>query len=99
MTCPCPKHPFGCYGHPIKCGCMAERVAKDETLELINTLRMDEGNSVTLMCDNPDFNGQPNCAIECCGYWTGWNERRFTGETVLEALRSAAAARREALKS
>lgn len=21
MTCPCPQHPFGCYGHPETCGC------------------------------------------------------------------------------
>jgi hypothetical protein len=19
--CPCPQHPFGCYGHPDSCGC------------------------------------------------------------------------------
>lgn len=63
-----------------------------ETLALIDALRHDEGHSVTLVNDNADFNGLPNCAIEVVGDWTGWEWRRFTGETVLEALRNAKAA-------
>lgn len=62
-----------------------------EALSLINVLRGPEGHAVTLLCDNPDFNGQPNCAIEVTGDWTGWAPRRFTGDTVLLALRAAAA--------
>lgn len=65
----------------------------------INTLREEEGNSVTLMNDNPDFNGQPNCAIECEGDWTGWVQRRFTGETIADCLRAAVEAKWEASRA
>jgi len=71
---------------------MTTTEAMVEAWSLIETLRAPEGHSVTLMCDNPDFNGQPNCAIEVCGDWTNWHPKRFTGETVLDALRSARAA-------
>lgn len=60
-----------------------------KVLNLIDKLREPEGHSVTLFCDNPDFNGQPNCAIEVCGDWTGWEDKRFPGDTVLEALEKA----------
>lgn len=62
---------------------------KIEAWDLVERLRAAEGHSVTLICDNPEFNGQPNNAIECCGDWTKWREKRFTGDTILEALRSA----------
>jgi hypothetical protein len=29
--CPCPRHPFCCYGHPHDCGCRARVVAQYET--------------------------------------------------------------------
>jgi hypothetical protein len=57
--------------------------------DLIEQLREPEGHSVTLVCDNPDFNGQPNAKVLVCGDWTGWEERTFTGETVLAALKAA----------
>jgi hypothetical protein len=57
--------------------------------ELIEKLRASEGHTVTLMCDNPDFNGQPNCAVECAGDWTRWETMRFTGDTILQALEMA----------
>lgn len=62
---------------------------KIKAWNLIERLRTAEGNSVTLICDNPDFNGQPNCAIDVCGDWTAWLDRRFTGDTILEALQAA----------
>ena len=65
----------------------------------INTLREEEGNTVTLMNDNFDFNGQPNCAIECEGGWTGWVQRRFTGETIADCLRAAVEAKWEASRA
>ena len=64
-----------------------------EVLVAINKLRAEEGNSVSIMCDNPDFNGQPNNAVECCGDWTDWDDRRFTGDTLLAALQAAVAAK------
>lgn len=60
-----------------------------EIVRLINVLRADEGDSVTILCDNPDFNGQPNCAIICNGDWTDWVDRRFAADTVLDALSMA----------
>lgn len=66
---------------------------KIKAWNLVESLRALEGDTVTLICDNPDFNGQPNNAVECCGDWTGWDERRFTGGNILEALQAARAAR------
>lgn len=66
----------------------------EEIVRLINVLRADEGDSVNILCDNPDFNGQPNCAIECCGDWTGWLHKRFAADTLLDALSMAVTERR-----
>jgi hypothetical protein len=55
----------------------------------LSRLREGEGSSVTLLCDNPDFNGQPSNAIEVCGEWTNWEDRRFTGDTLHAAVLSA----------
>lgn len=66
---------------------------KIKAWNLVEAMRAPEGHSITLVCDNPDFNGQPNNAVDCCGEWTGWDERRFTGETILEALEAAYEAR------
>ena len=55
----------------------------------LSRLREGEGSSVTLLCDNPDFNGQPNNAIEVCGEWTNWEDRRFTGDTLHAAVLNA----------
>lgn len=56
---------------------------------IINKLRAGEGSSVEVLCDNPDFNGQPNNAVVCNGGWTDWQNVRFTGETVGAALGAA----------
>lgn len=60
-----------------------------EIVRLIDVLRADEGDSVMICCDNPDFNGQPNCAIICNGDWTGWVDRRFAADTLLDTLSMA----------
>lgn len=64
-----------------------------ETVNLIEVLRAAEGDSVTILCDNPDFNGQANCAVECNGAWTGFQDRRFSGDTIMDCLRGASVAR------
>ncbi len=56
---------------------------------LVEALREAEGNTVTLVCDNPDFNGQPNCLVECCGDWTNYETHRFPGDTMMDALKAA----------
>lgn len=68
---------------------IAEHGAAIETWALIEELRAPEGAEVSIACDNPDFNGQPNSVVEIIDDWTGWKPRRFGGENVLEALRAA----------
>jgi hypothetical protein len=46
---------------------------------LIEALRAEEGHTVTLICDNPDFNLGADSAVEVCGDYTGgwrWASRR-----------------------
>lgn len=63
-----------------------------EIWQIIEALTKGEGNAVTTICANPDFNGQPNHAIDCCGDWTGWQERRFAHDDRAECFRMALAA-------
>jgi len=56
---------------------------------LIDDLRAEEGSSVTIHCDNLEFNGMPNCAIYVCAEWTKWEGQRFEGDTVVKALQAA----------
>ncbi len=65
-----------------------------EAWRYVELLRADEGNSVEIVCDNPDFDGQPNSKVNCIGDWTGWVEQPFTGDSVLQALQAAMAANR-----
>lgn len=69
---------------------------KIECLRLIDELRADEGNSVSILCPNPDFNGQPDHAVEVSAFWhdnlDSWQTRRFSGDTLLDCLRKARAA-------
>lgn len=60
-----------------------------ECMRLIHALMAEEGDEVLILCDNPDFNGLPNNAVECCGTWTNWADKRFTGESLLDALSAA----------
>jgi hypothetical protein len=64
-----------------------------QMIDDIERLRAGEGNAVTIICDNPDFNGLPNSEVECSGDWTNWTYKEFTGDTLAEALRNAALAR------
>lgn len=70
--------------------------SRDEALvfvNIINILRSDEGNCVTFVCDNPDFNGMPNSQVVVNGAWTDWQDRTFTGATPFEALGAALSAK------
>ncbi len=60
---------------------------------LINILRSGEGDSVAILCDNPDFNGQPDRVVVVNASWTGWQDERFGADTLLGALRNAASAK------
>lgn len=65
----------------------------------INYLRADEGDTVSLLCDNPDFSGQPSNAVECNGGWTDWTDKRFNGDSLFAALNNAALAKAVATKT
>lgn len=60
-----------------------------EAWPLIEALRGPEGHTVTLVCDNPDFGPGPNAKVIVCGDWTGWDDREYPGDTVLDALKAA----------
>lgn len=78
-------------------GWIAGRASADEELKplrLIHELRADEGDSVTILCDNPNPGPSKSNAVECCGCWTDWKDRRFEGDSITEALKAAAEARR-----
>lgn len=66
--------------------------------EMITELRDEEGSTVTIICDNADFNGQPDRAIECCGAWTGWQDVRFAFDKMEDCLKAAVEARRKFYK-
>lgn len=68
-----------------------------EIVKAIEFLRREEGDSVTILCDNPDFNGQPNNYIECCCDWTDWQLLTFSGNTLPEALQAAVMFKRSKL--
>ena len=60
----------------------------------IEQLRADEGDSVTILCDDPEADTvDQQLAVECCGAWTDWRERRLYGPSVAACLASAADAR------
>lgn len=59
---------------------------KCRAIDIIEELREEEGSSVNIACDNPDFNSQPDCFIEVIGSWTGWTLVKFTGKCLLDCL-------------
>lgn len=61
-------------------------------MKLIDALRADECDSVTIGSDNPDFEG-PDNYIECDGEWLQFTPSRFTGDSILECLQKACGAR------
>ena len=68
------------------------RISDEEAIEIwraIEIMTDGEGNSVNVLCPNPDFNGQPAYAIECCGDWTGWADKRFASDSQVECFRIA----------
>lgn len=62
-----------------------------KVLDLIDQLREPEGDSVSLVCDNPDFNGLPNCCVIVNGGWTGYYDVEFRCDTLVACLEAAVA--------
>lgn len=76
-------------GNPLLTPEHPDALAALECWSIVEQLRAPEGAQVTLICDNPDFNEQPNSAVEIIDDWTGWKATRFQGESILECLRGA----------
>lgn len=54
-----------------------------------------EGDSITILCDNPEADSaELQAAVEACGDYTGYELQRFYGKTWEEALTKAANAAR-----
>jgi len=71
---------------------LKQRLANEalDIMCLINELRADEGSSVTLSCDNPEFtpNNDAN-HIEVFGDWTNWHSQHVYGPTLKDCLKKA----------
>lgn len=67
----------------------AQLLRAHRIVTLIDELRDFDGATVTLFCDNPDFNGLPNCVIEYCGDSTNWCGKSFRGDTLEACLQKA----------
>ncbi|HCQ53588.1 hypothetical protein [Brevundimonas diminuta] len=64
-----------------------------DALRAIEMLRASEGDSVTILCNNPEATDLDDAmAVVCCGPWTDWKDRRFYGRDVSDALSKALAA-------
>lgn len=63
-----------------------------EIWSIVEKLTEGEGNTLTVLPPNQDFNGQPNYAIECEADWTGWMLVRFANDSRAECFRMALAA-------
>ncbi len=57
----------------------------------IEQCRAVEGDSVTILCDNPEADSiETQGVVEACGDYTGYKPERFYGKTWDEALAKAA---------
>jgi hypothetical protein len=85
----------------------ADAVAKAELLlaakpevaamRYIEILRADEGDTVTILCDDPEaWTNDKRLAVECNGGWTDWRNVRFYGESVVQCVAKAVCARETA---
>lgn len=56
-------------------------------IRYLEELRLGEGDSVTILCDDPEAEStSKRMAIVCIGAWTQWQERRFYGESIVQCL-------------
>lgn len=67
---------------------------------IIEVLRAEEGDSVEILCDNPDpRTPQEANAIVCHGAWTDYKPLRFHAASLYGCLRKAFEARRSVVES
>lgn len=65
-------------------------------MAIVDRLREEEGATVAFCCDNPDFNGLPNCCVIYNGSATNWVDEDFRADTLIECLELAEARKRGA---
>ena len=76
---------------------LAEEVERlQKQINNLDILREEEGSSVLIPCDNPEFGGDPACYVEVAAEWTVWQSLRFPGESLAEALENAVEAKSQA---
>lgn len=56
---------------------------------LIDELIQEEGHTVTICNENPEFNGLPQCAILACNSATGFTELFYRADSVIDCLEMA----------
>lgn len=71
--------------------CAKRQPAPPSEWALIQKLREGEGDSITLCCDKPDFGPGPEAIVTFNGHMTNWQDKDWTGDTVLQALQACAA--------
>lgn len=79
---------------------IAARREKFEICEAIEFLRKEEGDYLTIACENPDpARENDRQQVTCSGFWTmkdgEWRDIPFMGKTLLEALQNAVAHRKQ----
>jgi hypothetical protein len=78
------------YGIEVALSPPVDPIAED-LAKTIETLRAEEGDSITILCDDPEATtGKDRMAVECIGNWTNWRTKRYYGDSVNECLRNAA---------
>jgi len=61
-----------------------------ECWQMVEAMRADEGNMVTLVCDNPDPHmGGVESKVIVSNEYTGWEDKEYTGLSVHHALTNA----------
>ena len=71
-------------------GCPIHIVPRDVNsllVSAINELRQDAGSYVNILCENQGDG--PRNVIVCNGAWTKWQDQRFSGETLDQAIAEA----------
>lgn len=64
-------------------------------IRYLEELRLGEGDSVTILCDDPEAESTAmRMAIVCNGAWTQWEDRRFYGESIVQCLAKGVGAMR-----
>lgn len=62
------------------------------TVKLIDQLRTSEGDSINILCADPEAD-EELVYVDACGEWTDWKDKRFVGKTLLLALQNCLANR------